>query len=94
MLIDSFVLSGFSHSFSVPLPCPLNITNFTAPPPLSCTYITPSFNFSPISPAALAELLGLQETGHISSSVAKQVSQLHRPCNYPPLSVTHYKQPS
>lgn len=91
--MDSFVLSGSSHSFSVPLPCPLNITNFTVPP-LSCNYITPSFNFSPISPSALVELLDLQETGHISSSVAKQVSQLHRPCNYPPLFVTQYKQPS
>uniref|UniRef100_A0A7N8Y4M9 Glutamyl-tRNA(Gln) amidotransferase subunit B, mitochondrial n=1 Tax=Mastacembelus armatus TaxID=205130 RepID=A0A7N8Y4M9_9TELE len=30
---------------------------------------------SPISPLALAELLELQETGHISSSVAKQVFQ-------------------
>uniref|UniRef100_A0A669E1U4 Glutamyl-tRNA(Gln) amidotransferase subunit B, mitochondrial n=1 Tax=Oreochromis niloticus TaxID=8128 RepID=A0A669E1U4_ORENI len=30
---------------------------------------------SPISPSALAELLELQETGHISSSVAKQVFQ-------------------
>lgn len=55
--------------------------------------MTPSFDFSPISPPALAELLELQETGHISSSVAKQVSQLHRPCNFPPLSVTQYTQP-
>ncbi|KAK2817208.1 hypothetical protein Q5P01_025399 [Channa striata] len=31
---------------------------------------------SPVSPSALAELLELQETGHISSSVAKQVFQL------------------
>ncbi|XP_013876134.1 glutamyl-tRNA(Gln) amidotransferase subunit B, mitochondrial [Austrofundulus limnaeus] len=30
---------------------------------------------SPISPAALAELLELQESGHISSSIAKQVYQ-------------------
>lgn len=56
---------------------------------LNCDLITPSFDFSPVSPPALAELLELQETGHISSSVAKQVSQLHRPCNYPLLSVTH-----
>ncbi|XP_041838465.1 glutamyl-tRNA(Gln) amidotransferase subunit B, mitochondrial [Melanotaenia boesemani] len=34
-----------------------------------------SVSQSPISPAALAELLELQETGHISSSVAKQVFQ-------------------
>ncbi|XP_040002376.1 glutamyl-tRNA(Gln) amidotransferase subunit B, mitochondrial [Xiphias gladius] len=34
-----------------------------------------SVSQSPISPPALAELLELQETGHISSSVAKQVFQ-------------------
>ncbi|XP_038569039.1 glutamyl-tRNA(Gln) amidotransferase subunit B, mitochondrial [Micropterus salmoides] len=34
-----------------------------------------SVSQSPISPSALAELLELQETGHISSSVAKQVFQ-------------------
>uniref|UniRef100_A0A3Q3EX68 Glutamyl-tRNA(Gln) amidotransferase subunit B, mitochondrial n=1 Tax=Kryptolebias marmoratus TaxID=37003 RepID=A0A3Q3EX68_KRYMA len=34
-----------------------------------------SVSQSPISPAALAELLELQETGHISSSIAKQVYQ-------------------
>ncbi|KAM9363933.1 glutamyl-tRNA(Gln) amidotransferase subunit B, mitochondrial [Symphorus nematophorus] len=34
-----------------------------------------SVSQSPISPSALAELLDLQETGHISSSVAKQVFQ-------------------
>ncbi|XP_044045567.1 glutamyl-tRNA(Gln) amidotransferase subunit B, mitochondrial [Siniperca chuatsi] len=34
-----------------------------------------SVNQSPISPSALAELLELQETGQISSSVAKQVFQ-------------------
>ncbi|KAG7221918.1 hypothetical protein INR49_016944 [Caranx melampygus] len=34
-----------------------------------------SVSQSPISPPALAELLDLQETGHISSSVAKQVFQ-------------------
>nr|XP_019956779.1 PREDICTED: glutamyl-tRNA(Gln) amidotransferase subunit B, mitochondrial [Paralichthys olivaceus] len=34
-----------------------------------------SVSQSPVSPAALAELLELQETGHISSSVAKQVFQ-------------------
>lgn len=48
----------------------------------------PSFNFSPVSPPALAELLELQETGQISSSVAKQVSQPHRQRNYPLLPVT------
>ncbi|XP_067353281.1 glutamyl-tRNA(Gln) amidotransferase subunit B, mitochondrial isoform X3 [Channa argus] len=35
-----------------------------------------SVSQSPISPSALAELLELQETGHISSSVAKQVFQV------------------
>ncbi len=59
--------------------------------PLKCKWLP---HFSPISPSALAELLELQEKGHISSSVAKQVSQLHRPCNYPLLSVTQYKDPS
>nr|XP_033481109.1 glutamyl-tRNA(Gln) amidotransferase subunit B, mitochondrial [Epinephelus lanceolatus] len=34
-----------------------------------------SVSHSPISPSALAELLELQETGHISSTVAKQVFQ-------------------
>ncbi|XP_074551486.1 glutamyl-tRNA(Gln) amidotransferase subunit B, mitochondrial [Halichoeres trimaculatus] len=34
-----------------------------------------SMSQSPISPSALAELLELQETGHISSSAAKQVFQ-------------------
>lgn len=34
-----------------------------------------SVSQSPISPSALAELLELQETGHISSTVAKQVFQ-------------------
>ncbi|KAM4603716.1 glutamyl-tRNA(Gln) amidotransferase subunit B, mitochondrial isoform 1-T1 [Polymixia lowei] len=34
-----------------------------------------SVSQSPVSPSALAELLDLQETGHISSSVAKQVFQ-------------------
>uniref|UniRef100_A0A667X102 Glutamyl-tRNA(Gln) amidotransferase subunit B, mitochondrial n=1 Tax=Myripristis murdjan TaxID=586833 RepID=A0A667X102_9TELE len=34
-----------------------------------------SVSQSPVSPSALAELLELQETGHISSSVAKQVFQ-------------------
>lgn len=34
-----------------------------------------SVSQSPVSPPALAELLELQETGHISSSVAKQVFQ-------------------
>ncbi|TKS68389.1 Glutamyl-tRNA(Gln) amidotransferase subunit B, mitochondrial [Collichthys lucidus] len=34
-----------------------------------------SVSHSPISPSALAELLELQETGHISSSAAKQVFQ-------------------
>lgn len=81
----SCVFSAFSLSSSVSLRSPLNIINLspTPPHPLYCNDITISFNFSPISPSALAELLELQETGHISSSVAKQVGQLQTTRNYP-----------
>lgn len=85
MLMDSLAFSAFSHSSSVSLRSPLNIINLspTPPHPLYGNDITISFNFSPISPSALAELLELQETGHISSSVAKQVGQLQTTRNYP-----------
>lgn len=90
MLMDSLV-------FFQPSPTPLLslsalhlISSICHPPhppssthPLYCNDITISFNFSPISPSALAELLELQETGHISSSVAKQVGQLQTTRNYP-----------
>lgn len=63
---------------------PLNIINLSTPPPsLSCNDITLSIYSSPVSPSALAELLELQETGHISSSVAKQVSQPQAARSYP-----------
>lgn len=61
----------------------LNIINLSTPPSLSCNDITLSIYSSPVSPSALAELLELQETGHISSSVARQVSQPQAARSYP-----------
>lgn len=87
MLMDSRLFSPLPPLLCTLLP-PLSAQHhqFVNPPPppsLSCNDITLSIHSSPVSPSALAELLELQETGHISSSVAKQVSQPQAARSYP-----------
>lgn len=75
MLMDSLLFSPLhSPTFTF-----RSTSSICQPPSLSGNDITLSIDSSPISPSALAELLELQETGHISSSVAKQVSQPQAP---------------
>lgn len=76
MLMDSRLFSPLPPLLRIPQPLlSAQHHQFVNPPSLSGDDITLSIHSSPISPSALAELLELQETGHISSSVAKQVSQ-------------------